>query len=70
MVEEHFARYVAMATPQQDRQKLARHPDAQVIEAIIDVAFWSSLRREEGFSALLQELPPSYNPLSSSNITL
>ena len=49
-VEEHFARYFALATPQPERQKLARHPDAQVVEAIIDAAFWASLRREEGFS--------------------
>jgi hypothetical protein len=48
-VEEHFGRYLA-TSHQQDRQELARHPDAQVIEAIIDAAFWSSLRREEGFS--------------------
>jgi hypothetical protein len=48
-VEEHFARYLATAR-RQSRQELARHPDAQVIEAIIDAAFWSSLRREEGFS--------------------
>lgn len=59
-VEEHFARYVATATPRQNRQELARHPDAQVIEAIIDAAFWSSLRREEGFSPKisLAFLPP------------
>jgi hypothetical protein len=59
-VEEHFARYVAMATPRQGRQELARHPDTQVIEAIIDAAFWSSLRREEGFSPKisLAFLPP------------
>jgi hypothetical protein len=59
-VEEHFARYFAMATPQHNRQKLARHPDAQVIEAIIDAAFWASLRREEGFSPKisLAFLPP------------
>jgi len=59
-VEEHFARYFAMATPQQARQKLARYPDAQVVETIIDAAFWASLRREEGFSPKisLAFLPP------------
>lgn len=59
-LEEHFARNFASATPQQDRQKLARHPDAQVVETIIDAAFWSSLRREEGFSPKisLAFLPP------------
>ena len=58
-IEEHFARYLAKAL-QQERQELARHPDAQVIEAIIDAAFWSSLRREEGFSPKisLAFLPP------------
>ncbi|MDQ1610113.1 MAG: hypothetical protein QOG00_44 [Pyrinomonadaceae bacterium] len=59
-VEEHFARYFALATPRQDRPKLARHPEAQVVEAIIDAAFWASLRREEGFSPKisLAFLPP------------
>ena len=59
-VEGHFARYFALATPQPERQKLARHPDAQVVEAIIDAAFWASLRREEGFSPKisLAFLPP------------
>jgi hypothetical protein len=58
-IEEHFARYLAAAR-QQNGQELARHPDAQVIEAIIDAAFWSSLRREEGFSPKisLAFLPP------------
>jgi len=58
-IEEHFARYLAKAL-QQERQELARHPDAQVIEAIVDAAFWSSLRREEGFSPKisLAFLPP------------
>ena len=58
-IEEHFARYLANAR-QQSRQELARHPDAQVIEAIIDTAFWSSLRREEGCSPKisLAFLPP------------
>jgi hypothetical protein len=59
-VEEHFARYFALASPQHNGQKLARHPDAQVVEAIIDAAFWASLRREEGFSPKisLAFLPP------------
>ncbi|HEV2802586.1 MAG TPA: hypothetical protein VGW12_19090 [Pyrinomonadaceae bacterium] len=58
-LEQYFARYLATAL-QQNRQELARHPDAQVIEAIIDAAFWSSLRREEGFSPKisLAFLPP------------
>lgn len=58
-IEEHFARYLAMAR-QQDWQGVARYPGAQVIEAIIDAAFWSSLRREEGLSPKisLAFLPP------------
>jgi hypothetical protein len=58
-IEEHFARYLATAL-QEDREEPARRPDAQVIEAIIDTAFWSSLRREEGFSPKisLAFLPP------------
>ena len=48
-VREHFARLIE--TPRgQRRQELAPQPDAQAIEAIIDAAFWASLRREEGFS--------------------
>lgn len=58
-IEEHFARYLATAR-HQGRQELARHPDAQVIETIIDIAFWASLRREEGCSPKisLAFLPP------------
>jgi hypothetical protein len=58
-IEQHFARYLAAAR-RQERQELARHPDVQVIETIIDAAFWSSLRREEGFSPKisLAFLPP------------
>jgi hypothetical protein len=58
-IEEHFARYLSMAR-QKDRQGAARAPVAQVIETIIDAAFWSSLRREEGFSPKisLAFLPP------------
>lgn len=41
-------------------QQLALRPDAQAIEAIIDAAFWASLRREEGYSPKisLALLPP------------
>lgn len=31
-------------------QQLAPRPDAEAVEAIIDAAFWASLRREEGYS--------------------
>src|SRR5215210_9532735 len=58
-VEAHFARYLAAAR-QHDQHELALQPDAQAIEAIINVAFWASLRREEGFSPKisLAFLPP------------
>lgn len=48
-VEAHFERHIAAAR-QQGQRELASQPDARTIEAIIDVAFWASLRREEGFS--------------------
>ena len=47
-VEAHFARHLAEAR-QQGQQPLASLPDVGVIEAIIDAAFWASLRREEGY---------------------
>ena len=58
-VQEHFARHLAAAR-QHGRQELAPQPDAQAIEAIIDAAFWASLRREEGYSPKisLAFLPP------------
>lgn len=58
-VQEHFERHLTAAR-QQDPHELASQPDAQSIEAIINVAFWASLRREEGFSPKisLAFLPP------------
>lgn len=49
IVQAHFARHLAAAR-QHDPQQLASQPDAEAIEAIINVAFWASLRREEAFS--------------------
>jgi hypothetical protein len=46
MIEAHFARHRA-ASPD-DTALLAAPPEAQWVEAVIDVAFWASLRREEG----------------------
>jgi hypothetical protein len=47
MVETHFARHrVAANLP--DPSQLAPTPSASLVEAIIDAAFWASLRREEG----------------------
>lgn len=48
-VQAHFERHIAEAR-KVVRQELATQPDAPVIEAIIDAAFWASLRREEGYS--------------------
>lgn len=47
-VQEHFARHIAAAR-QQGQQNLALQPDALTIEAIINAAFWASLRREESY---------------------
>ncbi|HEX2091243.1 MAG TPA: hypothetical protein VHG28_02530 [Longimicrobiaceae bacterium] len=46
-VEEHFAHHLSAAR-EEGRRELAPLPEARVVEAIIDVAFWASLRREEG----------------------
>ncbi|HVF57129.1 MAG TPA: hypothetical protein VM934_13320 [Pyrinomonadaceae bacterium] len=58
-VQAHFARYLSEAR-QNGQQELATEPGVQVIEAIIDAAFWASLRREEGYSPKisLAFLPP------------
>ncbi|EHQ28592.1 putative sensor domain DACNV-containing protein [Mucilaginibacter paludis] len=48
-VRNHFAHHIATAH-KQGEQKLATAPGADVIEQIIDVAFWASLRKEEGNS--------------------
>jgi hypothetical protein len=47
IIREHFARHIAGLAP---GSHLADVPDAEAIEAIIDVAFWTSLRREEGYA--------------------
>jgi hypothetical protein len=46
-VQAHFIRHLAIARDA-GRTDLASVPDAVAIEALIDVAFWASLRREEG----------------------
>src|SRR5216110_3010463 len=45
-VRAHFERLLESAAPHDRRSVL---PDADAIEAIIDAAFWASLRREEGY---------------------
>jgi hypothetical protein len=46
-VQAHFIRHLAAARDA-GRTDLAPVPDAVAIEALIDAAFWASLRREEG----------------------
>ncbi len=60
VVRDNFARFLATARSQ-GRIDLGPEPDARDIEAIIDTAFWASLRREEGVTPTisLALLPPS-----------
>src|SRR2546423_14827504 len=59
MVREHFARLGETAR-RKGKQGLAPEPDATAVEAVIDAAFWASLRREGGYSPKisLAFLPP------------
>jgi hypothetical protein len=58
-VREHFARNLTAARRRGERE-LAPEPDAEAVEAIIDAAFWASLRPEEGYppKISLAFLPP------------
>lgn len=58
-IEAYFASHLAEAR-QRSAQHLAPAPDAAAVEAIIDAAFWASLRREEGYAPKisLAFLPP------------
>lgn len=58
-IETHFAEHLAAAKKMRARN-LAAQPEAHIIEAIIDVAFWASLGREEGRSPKISIalLPP------------
>lgn len=58
-IQEHFANHIQEAS-QRGEKDLATAPPAHFIEAIIDIAFWASLRREEGYSPKisLAFLPP------------
>ena len=58
-IETHFAGQLAAAI-KRGEDNLAPEPQKQVIEAIIDTAFWTSLRKEEGRSPKisLAFLPP------------
>src|SRR6201988_468279 len=48
-VQAYFALRHAEAT-RRGEEGLASVPDAETIEAVIDAAFWASLRREEGYT--------------------
>lgn len=58
-VAEHFARHLAAAV-ERGEDELASPPDTLTIEAMVDAAFWASLRHEEGNSPKisLAFLPP------------
>jgi len=58
-IESHFAKHLAEANAKGELD-LAPQPPARVIEAILDAAFWSSLRKEEGHSPKISIafLPP------------
>jgi len=58
-IETHFAEQLSAAALRGEKN-LAPEPGKQVIEAIIDTAFWASLRKEEGHSPKisLAFLPP------------
>jgi hypothetical protein len=47
-VHAYFARRLALALSN-GQEQLASLPAAETIEAVIDAAFWASLRREEGY---------------------
>lgn len=49
MIVPHFARHLATAPPGGESQ-LAPVPDIETVQAIVDAAFWASLRREEGYA--------------------
>ena len=62
-VESHFVRHLA-ASRLDNEEEQAPEPAAKVIEILIDIAFWASLRREEGHSPKisLAYLPPDLSP--------
>src|SRR5688572_18190527 len=64
-VETHFARQLSAAR-HPGRDDLAPVPDAVAVEAMIDAAFWASLRREEGVATTISMafLPPEHAGLA------
>jgi hypothetical protein len=65
-VQAHFARHLKAAKARGDTVTAAL-PEADVIEQVINAAFWASLRREEGYvpKISIAYLPPEHdeNPL-------
>jgi hypothetical protein len=60
LIREYFLRHVAAATAAAG-ESLAPVPDVAEIESLINAAFWTSLRREEGFvpKMSLAYVPPT-----------
>lgn len=58
----HFARHLRAAR-QNGRLDLAPEPDLDSVEAIVDAAFWASLRREEG---LQPKISLAFMPLEAA----
>lgn len=48
-IAEHFSKHIRCAIKNEEAD-LATAPSASIIEKILDVAFWASLRKEEGIS--------------------
>jgi sensor domain DACNV-containing protein len=61
-VQAHFARHLEQARAR-GHEPIAAVPDAEIIERIINAAFWASLRREEGYipKISIAYLPPEQN---------
>ncbi len=61
--QAYFARHLEAARARGE-SGLAVVPDAETIEAVVDAAFWASLRREEGYTPTisLAFLPPEQVP--------
>ncbi len=59
-VAERIAIHRASLQNEADRHQASLLPDANAIEALVDAAFWASLRREEGYAPKisLAYLPP------------
>lgn len=60
IIERHFRHFHAKALADNNELDLAPTPSCTTIESLIDISFWASLRREEGFSPkfTLAFLPP------------